>query len=82
LHGCEFDRRLYVQVINHELLIQDIAAFNNADQRSIAVEYLTFEQLVLDSDAQLLDRGVRGTALYRLELPRAETWDLTPILPS
>jgi hypothetical protein len=30
---------------------------------------LSFEQLVLDSDAELLDRGVRGTALYRLPLP-------------
>jgi hypothetical protein len=69
LHGSEFDKRLYFQVINHDLLIQDIAALDNADQRAIALQYLTFEQLVLDSDAELLDRGVRGTALYRLALP-------------
>jgi hypothetical protein len=66
LQGVEFDKRLYFQVINHDLLIQDIAALDNVDQRAIA--YLTFEQLVLDSDAELLDRGVRGTALYRLPL--------------
>lgn len=69
LHGSEFDKRRYVQIINHDLLIQDIAALDNADQRAIALQYLTFEQLVLDSDAQLIDRGVRGTRLYRLELP-------------
>jgi hypothetical protein len=65
----EFDKRLYFQVINYDLLIQDIAALDNADQRAIALQYLTFEQLVLDSDDELLDRGVRGTALYRLPLP-------------
>ncbi|MFV8241872.1 DUF6745 domain-containing protein [Mycolicibacterium peregrinum] len=69
LQGVEFDRRLYFQVINHELLIRDIAALDNADQRAIALQYLTFEQLVYDSDAQLIDRGVRGTRLYRLPLP-------------
>lgn len=69
LHGSEFGRRLYFQIIDHELLIQDIAALDNADNRSIALQYLTFEQLVLDSDAELLDRGVRGTSLYRLTLP-------------
>lgn len=69
LHGSEFDRRLYLQIIDHELLIQDIAALDNADHRAIALQYLTFEQLVLDSDAELLDRGVRGTSLYRLALP-------------
>ncbi|RRR45075.1 hypothetical protein EHH44_10340 [Mycolicibacter terrae] len=69
LHGVHFDRRLYFQVINHELLIQDIAALADADQRAVALQYLTFEQLVIDSDATLIDRGVRGTSLYRLELP-------------
>jgi hypothetical protein len=69
LHGSEFDKRRYFQIINHDLLIQDIAGLDNADQRAIALQYLTFEQLVLDSDAELVDRGVRGTALYRLPLP-------------
>jgi hypothetical protein len=78
LHGSEFDKRLYFQVINHDLLIQDIAALDNADQRAIALQYLTFEQLVLDSDAELLDRGVRGTALYRLPLPPRIARDRKP----
>lgn len=78
LHGLEFDKRLYFQVIDHQLLIQDIAALDNADQRAIALQYLTFEQLVIDSDAELLDRGVRGTALYRLELPPRLARDRKP----
>lgn len=78
LQGSEFDKRRYFQIINHELLIQDIAALDNADQRAIALQYLTFEQLVLDSDAQLIDRGVRGTALYRLPLPPRIARDRKP----
>jgi hypothetical protein len=69
LHGSEFDKRRYFQIINHDLLIQDIAALDNADHRAIALQYLTFEQLAIDSDAELLDRGIRGTTLYRLPLP-------------
>jgi len=67
LHGAEFDKRLYFNVIRSELLIQDIAALANADQRSIALAYLSFERLFLDSDADLIDVGIRGgTRLYRL----------------
>jgi hypothetical protein len=57
LPGSEFDKRLYFQIINHDLLIQDIAALDNADHRAIALQYLTFEQLALDSDAELVDQG-------------------------
>ncbi|MDH6242692.1 hypothetical protein [Mycobacterium sp. OTB74] len=63
---------------SRDLLIQDIAALDSADRRAIALQYLTFEQLVLDSDAELLDRGVRGTALYRLELPPRLARDRKP----
>jgi hypothetical protein len=69
LHGTEFDKRLYDRVIGHQLLIQDIAALENADQRAIAMLYLTFEQLVLDSGAERMDTGAKGTSLYRLPLP-------------
>jgi hypothetical protein len=69
LHGTEFDSDLYAKVINSRLIIQEIAALTNADQRSIALTYLTFEQLVIDSDSELLDTGVKGTSLYRLPLP-------------
>ena len=69
LNGTEFDKRLYFKVIRSELLIQEIAALPDADQRSIALTYLSFERLVLDSDAELIDVGARGTRLYRLELP-------------
>lgn len=69
INGTEFGERLYLSVIRSELLIQEIAALGSADQRSIALTYLTFERLVIDSDAELLDVGVRGTRLYRLPLP-------------
>jgi len=69
LNGIEFTKSLYVKVIRSELLIQEIAQLVNADQRSIALTYMSFERLVLDSDAELIDVGVRGTRLYRLPLP-------------
>lgn len=78
LHGIEFDKRRYFQIIEHVLLIQDVAGLENADQRAIALQYMTFEQLVVDSDAILLDRGVRGTALYQLALPPRIARDRTP----
>jgi hypothetical protein len=68
LHGTEFDKPLYDRVIGHQLLIHDIAALDNVDQRAIAMLYLTFEQLVSDSGAELLDTGAKGTSLYRLPL--------------
>jgi hypothetical protein len=69
LRGIQFDKRLYFKVIGSELLIQDVAILANADQRSVALTYLSFERLVLDSDAELIDVGIRGTRLYRLPLP-------------
>lgn len=69
LQGAEFTRVAYLKVIRSELLIQEIAQLENADQRSVAVTYMSFERLVVDSDAELLDVGVRGTRLYRLPLP-------------
>lgn len=69
LNGVEFTESRYQQVIGGELLIQEIAAFEDADQRAIALTHLSFERLVLDSDAELLDTGSRGTRLYRLPLP-------------
>jgi hypothetical protein len=56
-------------VADHRLSMHDIAALDNADQRAIALLYLTFEQLVAESGAELLDTGVKGTSLYRLPLP-------------
>jgi hypothetical protein len=69
LHGTEFDKPVYDRVIGHQLSIHDIAALGNIDQRAIALRYLTFEQLVVDSGAELLDTGAKGTSLYRLPLP-------------
>lgn len=69
LRGAEFEPALYRKVLGSELLIQQIAQLENADQRSVALTFLSFEKLVVDSDAELVDVGVRGTRLYRLPLP-------------
>jgi hypothetical protein len=69
LHGLEVDKRTYTRVVGGELLIQEIATLPTADLRSMALTYLSFERLVIDSDAELIDTGVRGTRLYRLPLP-------------
>jgi hypothetical protein len=69
LHGAEFDVSTYRRTIAGALAITDIAALPNADQRSIALRYLSFQRLVTVCGAQLLDTGTRGTKLYRLRLP-------------
>lgn len=63
LHGTEFGEDLYRAVIGGELSIPSIAAIGNADQRSIAMRYLTFDKAEA-AGARLLDSGV-----YRLALP-------------
>jgi hypothetical protein len=69
LQGAWFDPALYRRVIEHRLTLSEVAALPDADQRSVALTYLTFERLVGQSGALLVDRGVRGTRLYRLRLP-------------
>jgi hypothetical protein len=69
LRGTPFEANLYMNVINGLLSLDQVTALDNADRRSIALSYMTFEELVVRSDAQLLDVGVKGTALYRLPLP-------------
>lgn len=69
LHGVEFDVRTYHRTIAGTLAINDIAALPNADHRSIALRYLSFQRLVTACGAQLFDAGMRGTKLYRLRLP-------------
>lgn len=69
LRNTHFDASLYFKVVNGALTLTQIADLANADQRSIALTYMTFDQLVRKSDARLLDIGVKGTSLYRLPLP-------------
>lgn len=71
LQGAWFPPNLYRRVIAHELSLAQVAALSNADQRSVALTYLTFQRLVGQSGALLIDRGVKGTRLYRLRLPAA-----------
>jgi hypothetical protein len=78
LQGIAFDNFWYFRVIRHEILIQEIAHLPNADQRAVALQYMNFEQLVGDSDAELLDRGGKGTRLYRLYLPARVARDRKP----
>lgn len=69
LRGFPFGDRLYAQTIGGHLSLAQIAGLDNADYRSIALSYMTFENLVKKSGATLLDVGVKGTTLYSLHLP-------------
>ncbi|MFN8033507.1 MAG: hypothetical protein U0Q47_09435 [Mycobacterium sp.] len=71
LRGTAFGARLYGRLMSGQLSVDHVAALDDVDQRSIALTYLTFEQLVTKSDARLLNIGAKGTRLYRLRLPTA-----------
>jgi hypothetical protein len=68
LHGTEFDEPVYRRVVGREMTIEQVTGLRNADQRSIALRYLTFEELV-GAGAQPVDRDTDGSQLYRLPLP-------------
>jgi len=78
LRGTEFGTTLYRKIIKSELSLDDVAAINDADQRSIALQYFTFERLVASAGAQLLDSGIKETRLYRLRLPPQLAADRAP----
>lgn len=63
LHGIEFGQSRYRAVLGGELSLHAIAAIRNADQRSVAMRYLTFDAAEA-AGARQLDDGV-----YRLALP-------------
>ena len=69
LRGAHFDPSLYHSVIEGDLTLSHIASLADADQRSAALTYLSFARLVDDAGALLVDRGEKGTNLYRLRLP-------------
>lgn len=62
-------------MIADELTLSQVAGLPYADQRSVALTYLTFQRLVGQSGALLLDRGAKGTRLYRLRLPASIAGD-------
>ena len=63
LHGTEFDEGLYRAVLGGELSLHAIASVRKAEQRSIAMRYLTFDAAEA-AGARLFHGGV-----YRLALP-------------
>lgn len=69
LQGAQFSAALYAAVVGGELSLWQIAELPDADQRSIALTYLSFENLLSKASARLVDRGRRGTTLYRIRLP-------------
>lgn len=69
LRGVEFDVGLYFAVVRGELSLDQVAKLADADQRSTALGYMGFQQLVASSNVRMLDRGNKGTALYSLRLP-------------
>lgn len=78
LHGTEFGESVYRRIVDGEMTIEAVGGLQNADQRSIALRYLTFEQLVGGSGAQLVDTDVSGARLYRLPLPPRLARDRPP----
>jgi len=62
LHGTEFDEGLYRAVLGGELSLDAIAAIRNAEQRAIAMRYLTFAEAEA-AGARLLDSEVHRLAL-------------------
>lgn len=74
LHGTEFGDSDYHRIVGRELSIGHIAGLRHADQRSIALRYLTFDQLE-ESGAELIDPASR---LYRLPLPPRLARDRAP----
>lgn len=45
------------------------ATLDNADHQSIALQYLAFEWLLIDSDPELLDRGARALTVAASHCP-------------
>ncbi len=74
LHGTEFAESDYHRIVGHEMSIDAIASLRHADQRSIALRYLTFDQL-LESGAEQIDAAIQ---LYRLPLPPRLARDRAP----
>ncbi|MEN4479372.1 DUF6745 domain-containing protein [Mycolicibacterium cosmeticum] len=77
LHGTEFDEPVYHRIVGRQMTIEQIAGLRNADQRSIALRYFTFEQLI-GSGAQPVDADGAGVGLYRLPLPPRLARDRAP----
>ncbi|ABM16721.1 hypothetical protein H7I42_14000 [Mycolicibacterium vanbaalenii PYR-1] len=78
LRGTPIDAELYKQIVDGQLSLRAVTAIADADVRSIALSYMSFQQLTSRTGAQLLDVGVRGTALYRLPLPGRIARDRSP----
>ncbi|MCF6391129.1 hypothetical protein L2K20_29590 [Mycobacterium sp. MBM] len=70
LRGVHFDTATYRKVVASQLSMAELCLLPNVDHRSIALSYLSFEDLVRRFGAQLIDSGRRGTSLFRLPLPR------------
>jgi hypothetical protein len=77
LHGTEFDEPVYRRIVGRQMSIEQVCGLRNADQRSIALRYLTFEQLV-GSGAQAVDTDEDSAGLYRLPLPPRLARDRAP----
>lgn len=70
LHGKRFDGARYHKVIRSQLSLSEVCLLPDSDQRSIALSYMTFDDLVRKAGARLIDIGEGGTRLYQLRLPR------------
>lgn len=75
LRNVEFEPSIWKKIISQEFRIEDLQSLTNADQNAIAVGMLSPERLLEFTGAKFLNKGVKGTELYKVEnfMGRGET---------
>ena len=67
LHGVYFSETLFDKTINRQLSFSDIMAFDNIEQRQIAIQHMDVDELLNNVDATLIDESERGNQLYLIK---------------
>ena len=64
IYGEYFEPKLWKQVVNKELGLQEITKMSNVDQRMIAIDIKGYDEIIEQEHSQLLDTSKRGNKLY------------------
>jgi len=67
LHGVQFDEKLYRQVVDQKITLNNLGRIQNADQRAAVVQMLRPDRLLKQVRAKLIHTGMKGTKLYRVD---------------
>lgn len=75
LNGVSFDEDVWRKIVTKEFRIEDLQSLTNADQNAVAVGMLSPERLLEFTNAKFMNKGVKGTELYKVEnfMGRGET---------